>query len=152
MDTNRKPTIRDADDRATFNRLYPVPFTVQIADDRIDKDLPTKLLAEAEGILAFGVDGARQWAESGLGRPPEISEAREQWHAESDQIGRFIDERCVIGEACRIAAGALYAAYKRWAEDSGEYPLSASCSVKKSGIAVWKNAIQTGAKSIMGSV
>jgi len=30
MDTNRKPTIRDADDQATFNRLHPIPFTVKI--------------------------------------------------------------------------------------------------------------------------
>src|SRR6202007_2512621 len=43
MDTNRKPTIRDADDAATFNRLHPIPFTVRIPKDRIDKNLPAKL-------------------------------------------------------------------------------------------------------------
>ena len=59
IDTNRKPTIRDVDDKATFNRLHPIPFTVTIAKDQIDKELPGKLLGEAEGILAWAVEGAR---------------------------------------------------------------------------------------------
>ena len=61
MDTNSKPTIRAADDQATFNRLHPIPFTVTIPKSEIDKSLPRKLLAEAEGILAWAVEGARQW-------------------------------------------------------------------------------------------
>lgn len=66
IDTNRKPAIRDADDRATFNRLHPIPFIVRIPTDRIDKTLPQKLLVEAEGILAWLVAGAKAWFESDL--------------------------------------------------------------------------------------
>jgi len=58
MDTNRKPTIRDADDQATFNRLHPIPFTMKIPKDQIDRSLPLRLLGEAEGILAWAVAGA----------------------------------------------------------------------------------------------
>ena len=36
MDTNSKPTIRAADDQATFNRLHPIPFTVTIPPEEID--------------------------------------------------------------------------------------------------------------------
>jgi putative DNA primase/helicase len=42
IDTNRKPSIRDADDRATFNRLHPIPFMVKIT--KIDREMPAKLL------------------------------------------------------------------------------------------------------------
>ena len=44
MDTNRKPTIRDAQDKATFSRLHAIPFLVRIPPEEIDRDLPGKLV------------------------------------------------------------------------------------------------------------
>ncbi len=120
MDTNRKPTIRDVDDKATFNRLHPIPFTVTIPKERIDRELPDKLLGEAEGILAWAVEGARLWYAEGLAKPAEVEAAKEQWREDMDQLGRFIDERCIAGEGCRASASALYADYKQWATDGGE--------------------------------
>jgi putative DNA primase/helicase len=120
MDTNKKPTIRDADDKATFNRLHPIPFTVRIPEDQVDRDLPAKLLRDAEGILAWAVEGAKHWHESGLQRPFEVEAARNQWHAEMDKLARFIEERCIVAENLRVRASAVYGAYKSWAEASGE--------------------------------
>ena len=119
MDTNRKPIIGD-DDRATFSRLHPIPFSVQIPKDRIDRDLPSKLLQEAEGILAWAVLGAKRWHESGLTRPPEIEVESQKWRSDSDQIGRFIADRCRLGEGLSCRAGILYADYKGWAATNGE--------------------------------
>jgi putative DNA primase/helicase len=126
IDTNRKPVIRDADDRATFNRLHPIPFTVEIPPDQIDKSLPGKLLAEAEGILAWIVEGARLWFATGLNKPPEIDAAKEAWHSEMDQIGRFLGERCIVADACRVLAATLYAEYRNWAEATGEHLASST--------------------------
>ncbi len=120
IDTNRKPTIRDVDDKATFNRLHPIPFTVTIPREQIDKELPGKLLTEAEGILAWAVEGARLWYTEGLSKPAEVEAAKDQWREDMDQLGRFIDERCVAGDKGRATATALYAAYKQWATDGGE--------------------------------
>jgi putative DNA primase/helicase len=120
IDTNRKPTIRDADDEATFNRLHPIPFTVRIPKEQIDRDLLAKLSLEAEGILAWAVAGAKLWHESGLLRPPEVEAAREQWHSEVDHLGRFIEERCIAADTIRVSTSAVYAEYKRWAEEAGE--------------------------------
>ncbi len=119
MDTNSKPEI-NVDDRATLNRLHAIPFTVRIPDDQIDRELPNKLRQEAEGILAWAVEGARLWHESGLPKPPEVAAANEEWRKESDQLGRFIEERCVVADNLRTPASRLYSAYKGWAEDSGE--------------------------------
>jgi putative DNA primase/helicase len=119
MDTNRKPIIGD-DDRATFSRLHPIPFSVQIPKDRIDRELRSKLLQEAEGILAWAVSGARGWHESGLTRPPEIEAESQKWRSDSDQIGRFIAERCRLGDALSCRAGVLYSDYKGWAATNGE--------------------------------
>ncbi len=120
MDTNRKPTIKDADDRATFSRLHPIPFMVRISKEQIDRDMPRKLLEEAEGILAWAVKGARLWHESGLSKPPEVQAANEKWRSEMDQLGRFIEERCVTGKEFSAVSSALYTEYKQWAATSGE--------------------------------
>ncbi len=37
-----------------------------------------------------------------------------------DQLGRFLDERCVTSESLRANAAGLYADYKEWAANSGE--------------------------------
>jgi putative DNA primase/helicase len=120
MDTNRKPTIRDADDEATFNRLHSIPFLVQIPKNRIDRGMLAKLLSEAEGILAWAVQGAVLWDQFGLNKPPEVEEANNAWRAEIDHLGRFIQECCVKGEGFHVRAGQLYSAYKAWAERGGE--------------------------------
>jgi putative DNA primase/helicase len=133
LDTNRKPTIRDADDKATFNRLHPIPFVVSIPADEIDKELPAKLLAEAEGILAWAVEGSRLWYTSGLGTPAEITAAKDEWRSQMDQIGRFVEECCVTGEGFRCRASVLYGDYRRWAESAGEHFLTLAAFGTKIG-------------------
>ena len=124
MDTNSKPVIRAADDQATFNRLHPIPFTVTILPEEIDKGLPRKLLAEAEGVLAWAVQGAIEWRRNGLGKPPEVIAANDDWRAENDQLGRFIQECCVVGSTFSAKARPLYLCYREWAEGAGEPPIT----------------------------
>ena len=126
IDTNHKPLIRDADDRATFSRLHPIPFTVRIPKDEIDKEMPNKLALQAEGILAWAVEGARLWKESGLMKPQEVDDAKDAYRAECDQLGRFLDDRCVQGDGFTVLASALYAEYEKWCEANGEYSESAN--------------------------
>jgi len=120
LDTNSKPEIRDVDDQATFNRLHPIPFEKSFTKDEIDPELPDKLRTEAEGILAWLVEGARRWREERLGKPSEIEKATEDWRSENDNIGRFIEDCCVTGDGFSARAGQLYAAYRGWTEKSGE--------------------------------
>jgi putative DNA primase/helicase len=133
IDTNRKPMIRDADDTATFNRLHPIWFGVRISKEQIDKELPAKLLAEAEGILAWAVAGTKLWHESGMNKPPEVDAAKDTWHAEVDQFGRFLVEQCVMGDGFTVQASTLYSEYKRWAENGGEPPITARAFGLKMG-------------------
>lgn len=124
MDTNSKPIIRAADDQATFNRLHPIPFTVKIPKSEIDKGLPRKLLAEAEGILAWAVEGAKEWRRVGLDKPAEIAAANDDWKAENDQLGRFIVECCAVADSFSGKARPLYECYRQWAEGAGENAIS----------------------------
>jgi putative DNA primase/helicase len=120
IDANHLPVVRGTDN-AIWNRLHPVPFAVVIPKEEQDRTLPTKFIEEAPGILAWAVEGAIRWCREGLGKPPEVADAGKSWRAESDQIGRFIRECCVVGEYCQVKARVLYVGYKKWAEEAGEH-------------------------------
>lgn len=130
IDANHKPAIRGTD-AAIWNRLLTIPFTTTIPAAEIDRELPAKLLAEAEGILAWAVAGAVRWYREGLPRPDEVKQAVSTYRAEMDQVGRFIGERCVTGDALSIFATDLYSNYKRWADASGEHPLAKKAFTSK---------------------
>jgi putative DNA primase/helicase len=120
LDTNERPGITNVDDQATFNRLHSIPFSKAVPKEQIDQDLGRKLKKEWEGILAWAVAGAMEYFEKGLDKPKEVEDSTKEWRAENDNIGRFIDNCCVIGDAFRARAGAFYSAYRDWAERSGE--------------------------------
>jgi putative DNA primase/helicase len=119
LDSNPLPEI-DSDDQAFCNRLHPIPFTVSIPDDQIDRDMPQKLLAEGVGILAKLVAGAVRYFKSGLQRPEEVAAARAEWREEFDVIRRFIEDRCTLGDTQRTQASVLYNAFTEWCRAEGE--------------------------------
>ena len=147
LDTNRKPKIPDADDAAIFNRLHPIPFTVIVPREKIDRDLPGKLLREAEGILAWAVAGAKLWHEHGLNKPPVIESATEEWREESDWVESFIEDRCAVGDDVSAGADALFKAYCGWASDCGKKPCSRPVfSEKMMGKGINKKHMETGTR------
>jgi putative DNA primase/helicase len=119
MDANHKPEVRGTDN-AIWNRLHLIPFDVTIPKDEIDRGLPAKLLGEAPGILSWAVEGAVRWHREGLSKPERVDVAGKEWRKESDQIGRFIRERCLTRRSAQAKARELYLAYKLWAEEGGE--------------------------------
>lgn len=119
IDANHLPAVRGTDN-AIWNRLHAIPFEVTIPKHEQDRQLPAKLLAEAEGILAWTVAGAVRWSREGLGKPPEVEQAAASWRAESDQIGRFIEECCITLPTASVRARRLFDAYKSWAEQGSE--------------------------------
>jgi len=130
IDANHKPMIRGTDN-AIWNRVYPFPFEVTIAAGEIDRELPTKLAKEAEGIWFWAVTGSVIWYREGLPRPDEIVKAARAYRDEMDQIGRFITDRCMIGPGRKVSASNLYTAYKTWAQDAGEPAMTANSLGRK---------------------
>src|SRR5215831_17562862 len=101
-------------------RLHSIPFPRAVPADKIDPNLGRKLMAEAEGIVAWAVAGAQAWCQHGLDKPPEVEASTEEWRAENDNIGRFVAECCVTGASFQARASVIYATYRQWAEKSGE--------------------------------
>lgn len=123
IDANHLPIVRGTDN-AIWNRLHPVPFDTTIPKAEQDKELPAKLAAEAEGILAWAVAGAVRWYSEGLGKPSDVEQAGDAWRTQSDRTGRFIAECCISGDFAQAKARALYSAYRTWAEQSGEHAIA----------------------------
>ena len=116
--TNHKPVIRGTDP-AIWSRLKLVPFEVSF-EGREDKTLKQALLCELPGILAWALEGCRLWQKEGLSFPESVVNATSEYRRDSDQVRRFIEECCTVGQFAQVKARTLYGAYRKWAEQTGE--------------------------------
>lgn len=124
LDCNHKPVIHGTDD-AIWRRLRLIPFERPLADSEIDDQLPVKLREnEAEGIIAWAVEGTRNWQRERLGRIAEVDKATNNWRSEQDHLGAFRQSRCFESEMVSVSADPLYQQYRRWAEEAGERPMT----------------------------
>ena len=120
---NHKPTIRGTDE-GIWRRMKLIPFTVTIPEGQRDKRMPEKLRAELPGILAWAVRGAMTWLDRGLEMPKAVKAATEAYRSEQDILATFLDDCTVVNALATVTAGALYDAYKAWAEQGGVRPIS----------------------------
>ena len=121
---NHKPTIRGTD-LAIWRRIRLIPFAVTFPEDRQDKQLAKKLLAEIPGILSWAVQGCLAWqAMGGLGTPAAVRAATEEYRAESDTLAAFLSDCTIEDPQGQAQAGPLYTAYKSWADENGEKPMN----------------------------
>lgn len=118
---NHRPGINGGDD-GIWRRVHEVPFTVTIPEEQQDKGLPDKLWEEASGILRWAVEGCLAWQREGLNPPPIVRAATDEYRRAMDRLAGFLDdpEWIVRGPNLRVGAKALYATYRRWAEQNGE--------------------------------
>lgn len=122
---NQKPAIRDESD-GIWRRMQLVPWNVQIAREDIDKDLPTKLRQEAEGIFARLIAGLLDWKANGLIEPDEVRMATSKYRDDSDAIGKFLRQCCLLGEdtrarPMRTRKKELFELYTAWAQSGGHF-------------------------------
>lgn len=116
---NHRPTVPDGGDYALWRRIKVIPFAVVIPPAERDTRLAEKLQAEAPGILAWAVRGCLDWQRQGLGEPPEVTAATDQYQADSDRLALFLDQCTVIEPASRAQAGPIYKAYQAWGAENG---------------------------------
>jgi putative DNA primase/helicase len=102
-------------------RLRLIPFAVTIPSHLRDTKLTEKLLAERDGILAWAVEGCREWQRNGLRPPHAVSSATDEYFKGEDAVGRWLDEACELSPNRTETIATLYAAWKSWAELNGEF-------------------------------
>ncbi|WP_312907261.1 phage/plasmid primase, P4 family [Tissierella praeacuta] len=132
MATNHKPIIRGRD-LGIWRRMHLIPFTVEIPDDKVDKNLKYKLKKELTGILNWVVEGCIKWQREGLEMPKAVEDAVKEYKSEMDVISAFLED-CTIQGPGDVKASELYRAYSEWAEQNGEYKMSNTMFGKEVGL------------------
>lgn len=126
MSVNHKPVVKDTS-RGMWRRVKYIPFNVSLPDSQVDTELPAKLLAEAEGILAWLIAGCVRWYEQGRLQIPEIvREATRVYQQEQDVSAQFIAEECDMDKDGKVLTRALNARYEQWCEQKQEKPDTAA--------------------------
>jgi putative DNA primase/helicase len=118
---NHKPDIRGTDD-GIWRRVLLVPFDVQIPEHERDEKLIDKLWEERAGILNWLIEGLMAFLEGGLQEPAQVLEATQEYRADSDPIGSFLGECCVVSGASDdfLSARELIDGFNLWLDQRGE--------------------------------
>lgn len=121
--TNHLPKVR-GDDDALWRRVRVIPFEVVIPEADRDGGLPERLHLAADAILGWAYRGYLDWKEHGMAAPEAVLVATSDYRTASDDIRRFIEERCVIGSHFAARSGDLHEAYTKWAGEEGAEPMT----------------------------
>jgi putative DNA primase/helicase len=120
--TNHLPRV-SGDDPALWARLRVVPFGVTIPADEQDPHLADKLELEADAILSWAVQGWAEYQARGLAEPDAVLRATERYQADSDALGRFLAECCILNPHMWVTVADLFDRWTRWAAEDGTEPM-----------------------------
>jgi putative DNA primase/helicase len=118
MLTNHKPVIGGTD-AAIWRRIRLVPWEIQIPAEEQDGRLGDRLQLGADAVLRFLADGYADWRGAGLNDPEQVVKATDAYRAESDALGRFLDQRCITGPHFHVGSAELFTAWCDWCRAEG---------------------------------
>ena len=113
--TNHAPQVRD-DSEGIWERLMDVEFGKVFSREEIDRHRMTRLKEEAEGILAWMVEGCLDWQMHGLAVPQRIRHNVQEWRDSEDTMMDFARERLEFGDTFCLLSD-LFEAYKDYMQE-----------------------------------
>jgi len=122
--TNNRPQFSDRSS-GLWRRMIPLPFNVQIPDERKDKKLPDKLKAELSGILNWAVQGeGRRKAQDGFTNPKVCAAALQEYQEEMNPARVFLSEQIEAYPSEALPSQELYKDYQDWCAANGHKHLN----------------------------
>ena len=121
--TNHLPRVSSTDS-GTWRRIMIAPFNAVIDPQQSVPNFGDILAKNAShAILSWALEGAKRFAQNGfrLDIPKCVKEATEEYKQRENWLKNFLDECCEEAPNCRLQASVLYAEYKTWAANAGEY-------------------------------
>ncbi|MDA7827637.1 phage/plasmid primase, P4 family [Rhodobacteraceae bacterium] len=116
--TNHRPIIKGTDN-GIWRRLVIVPFRRTFVPEEQDNGLETRLMAEAEGVLAWIVEGAKLYLSNGLQNSRAMKSEVSQYRSDSDLLGEFLSDNTVVCATAEVDQREFYVRYKCWCEANG---------------------------------
>lgn len=121
---NHKPRIVDTDE-GIWRRVKILPFMAVIGKE--ERKPMNKILnnfkSELPGILNWVIKGYKDYLEHGLDLPKEVVEATKEYREDSDVLGNYINEKCIVMPTVEQDLKSLYNDYVTWCEENKEYNL-----------------------------
>jgi len=130
LTTNHEPNIPETGD-GIWRRLWMVPFSVQIPEDKCDTDIAAKLLGESSGILNWCLAGLASYYEKGrwLVQPKKVQQATANLRTVNDTVRLFLSTECEFEKDAKMSRSALKETFEKWCEEEGIYRRIASRKV-----------------------
>lgn len=122
---NHKPVIQNTDN-GIWRRIHMLDFPVSIPEGQRDLKLNEKLKSELSGILNFAIVGCLECCANGLQPPQSVIESVEEYRADMDVFGSWLDENIVESASSEVYASKLYENYKEWADINGFKAMSST--------------------------
>lgn len=119
---NHAPKVRDDDD-AMWRRILRIPMDRVVPKEQRDPKVKATLKdpkLAGPAILAWAVQGCLEWQRDGLGVPPLIEAATQEYRNEMDQLREFIGDCCTVASDAWVGTTALWQAYENWAKENAE--------------------------------
>jgi putative DNA primase/helicase len=115
--SNYAPKI-NPDDHAAWSRVVYLPFQFKIPDEVRRSDFADDLLSEADGILAWCIEGWLRYKRNGrkFSRPSVVESQVNLWQEETTPLIEFVETQCALDASYECAPAALYRAYESWRE------------------------------------
>lgn len=121
--TNHLPRVSASDD-GIWRRLIVIPFNAKIEGKSDIKNYGDYLYQNAgESILAWIIEGAKRVIDLGykFPVPAVVQKAIDDYRAQNDWFGNFLDEKCEVGDGFKESSSTLYQAYRNHCIDCNEY-------------------------------
>jgi len=121
---NHKPVIKDTT-LSIWRRVKLIKCdSVMPEENRIEGYGEKYLDPELEGILAWAVAGCLSWQKQGLGSAEAIKTATASYQHDSDILGDFMEDCCVIEAGATVAKSELKTRYHDWCQENGIEPIT----------------------------
>lgn len=117
--TNYRPIVKGQDD-AIWRRLRLIKFNAKFDGKKRDPHRMEKLRKELPGILNWALNYMRLYKKEGLNPPQKVLIASEEYRAEMDVSGEWLDTCCELGEGFEATTQELFASWQRFSFDRGE--------------------------------
>ena len=121
--TNHLPKVSASDD-GIWRRLIVIPFNAKIEGSDDIKNYGEYLYNNAgESILSWIIEGAQKVIalDYNIPVPACVQKAIDEYRAQNDWFGHFLDDKCELDASFRESSGALYQAYRNYSIDTNEY-------------------------------